>query len=185
MHAKNAARWRIVVAVSDTLSAIMSTARTAGRTPAVYVGLVETPSHATRALRTAFLGPHRSRTRERRQLVRPSRRWMDTATLTLVDSRMSSRHARLTRVGTTWVVDDLRSKNGTWVGGEPVTRQRLEDGDVIVLGHTALVYRAAGGELADHDGSVDATSPVLTTMSTVLASGCPASRRRRRRRCRS
>ena len=61
------------------------------------------------------------------------------------DEQVSRTHAVLEKVGDAWTVgDDGLSRNGTWVGGTRVTsRVRLEDGDVIAVGNTVLVFRAA------------------------------------------
>jgi len=98
--------------------------------------------------------------RTRIQVGRGESRSVGDDTITLADTRMSSRHMRLSRVGTEWVVEDLDSKNGTWINGQRTTRHVLADGEAIIVGHTALVFRAAGGELPDvvarpakvHDG---------------------------------
>ena len=59
------------------------------------------------------------------------------------DDRVSRTHAQLVRVGTRWYVeDDGFSRNGTWVNEERVTgRRRLDDGDVLRAGHTAVLVR--------------------------------------------
>lgn len=66
-----------------------------------------------------------------------------TLDVQLPDAWMSSEHARLVRDRTAarWVLEDDSSKNGTLVNGERVGRAELEDGDVIELGNTLLVYR--------------------------------------------
>jgi DNA-binding NtrC family response regulator len=51
---------------------------------------------------------------------------------------MSSQHARLVRVGATWALEDLDSKNGTFVNGQRVTHAVLGPGDVCELGHTLV-----------------------------------------------
>lgn len=58
----------------------------------------------------------------------------------VLDSRQISRqHARIVRDQEGYTLTDLRSKNGTFVNGEPVTAaRRLQDGDEIQL---ALVFR--------------------------------------------
>ncbi len=59
----------------------------------------------------------------------------------LPDRQVSRRHARVYRVGEHYFVEDLGSKNGTWVNGEPVTSpRRLNDGDEIQI---ALRYKLA------------------------------------------
>jgi pSer/pThr/pTyr-binding forkhead associated (FHA) protein len=59
---------------------------------------------------------------------------------------VSSRHARVIRDGDDFVVEDLKSTNGTFVNRQRVTRHRLRDGDVMVVGKHRLVFDRAGGE---------------------------------------
>ena len=56
---------------------------------------------------------------------------------------VSSIHARLERDGAGWTIVDEGSKNGTFVNGERVPRAALRDGDLLEIGATLLVYRAA------------------------------------------
>jgi transcriptional regulator with AAA-type ATPase domain len=56
---------------------------------------------------------------------------------------VSSLHARLERGEAGWTVVDEGSKNGTFVNGERASRAALRDGDLIEIGSTLLVYRAA------------------------------------------
>jgi pSer/pThr/pTyr-binding forkhead associated (FHA) protein len=62
------------------------------------------------------------------------------------DGEVSRLHAEIERVGEHWlVVDDGVSRNGTFVAGERVSgRRRLQDGDVVRLGSTAVVFRCPG-----------------------------------------
>lgn len=62
-----------------------------------------------------------------------------TADIPLDDPGVSWRHARLTPEAGRVFLEDLGSTNGTYVGNDPVTRHPLADGDVIVLGPSALV----------------------------------------------
>ncbi|CAN5882752.1 hypothetical protein BH11MYX2_BH11MYX2_15890 [soil metagenome] len=87
----------------------------------------------------------------------------------LPDSRMSGQHARLSRLGGDWILEDLGSKNGTWLGVNRVTRHQLKDGDAFVIGHTVLVYRDHGGEAEDQQGMPTALAPGLGTLSPALA----------------
>lgn len=64
----------------------------------------------------------------------------------IASSRVSRRHARIVVRGSSALIDDLGSKNGTHVGGRPVDgATRLADGDVIFLGRETVVFSAAGG----------------------------------------
>jgi DNA-binding winged helix-turn-helix (wHTH) protein len=54
---------------------------------------------------------------------------------------VSRRHARIT-VGEACTIEDLGSKNGTWLNGGRVTEARpLADGSVVALGSLRLVFR--------------------------------------------
>jgi DNA-binding CsgD family transcriptional regulator len=70
---------------------------------------------------------------------------LDTCDLALSwDERVSRVHAELARTGEAWtIVDDGLSRNGTFVSGERlVGRRRLDDGDVIRVGGTSLLFRS-------------------------------------------
>ncbi|MER3409827.1 MAG: hypothetical protein C4306_06955 [Thermoleophilia bacterium] len=54
---------------------------------------------------------------------------------------MSRRHAELRQEGTSYLVVDLDSTNGTLVNGVRVRQAKLEHGDTISLGSTDLVFR--------------------------------------------
>ncbi len=74
-------------------------------------------------------------------------------TIGVPDRWMSSAHARMTKVMGSWLLEDSGSKNGTRVNGAPASGQPLADGDVIEVGHSFLVFRAAA---APHDVRLDA-----------------------------
>jgi hypothetical protein len=57
-----------------------------------------------------------------------------TCGLVLEDRRVSKRHARLTWTGEGWRVEDLDSKNGTTVNGEPARPVELRNRDWISFG---------------------------------------------------
>ena len=62
--------------------------------------------------------------------------------IVLADDTVSTAHAVLERVGSTWLLRDVGSRNGTRVGGEKLGGQRrLCDGDEILVGRTRLVFR--------------------------------------------
>ena len=64
----------------------------------------------------------------------------------LADKNTSRQHAAFNREGMGgWSVEDLGSTNGTLLNGRPVDRERLRDGDVIVVGITELVYHEPRG----------------------------------------
>ncbi len=59
------------------------------------------------------------------------------------DKWLSSLHARLLGGADGWTLQDAGSTNGSAINGNPVTRALLHDGDVVELGHTLFVFRAA------------------------------------------
>ena len=64
--------------------------------------------------------------------------------ITLSDSRVSRYHARITRRGDNFFLEDLGSSNGTFAGSDqlpPHRPRQLVDGDEIHIGSTQLMYR--------------------------------------------
>ena len=60
----------------------------------------------------------------------------------LHDTQVSRRHLEISWDGQTATLSDLGSTNGTTVNGNPVQTWQLNDGDVIRVGHSSLVFRA-------------------------------------------
>lgn len=59
------------------------------------------------------------------------------------DAGLSRRHFRLIREGNSWLVEDLGSKNGTFLNDSAVKRPTpLRPGDRITAGHLTLTYEA-------------------------------------------
>jgi len=50
------------------------------------------------------------------------------------DLRASSHHAVIFAEGSDYVIEDLNSTNGTYVGGVRVKRAKLKSGDIVQLG---------------------------------------------------
>ncbi|MEV0971873.1 FHA domain-containing protein [Microtetraspora glauca] len=80
--------------------------------------------------------------------VGPGRRSLGrghAADLRLDDPHLSSIHAALSQTGGQTSVEDLGSRNGTLVNGEPVRRSRvLHDGDVVQFGMVRARYEVPG-----------------------------------------
>jgi serine/threonine protein kinase len=57
-----------------------------------------------------------------------------TCSIVLSHPAVSRRHARMTLSGTSWVVEDLKSANGTYVNNNRVERMKLKAGDVVRFG---------------------------------------------------
>ena len=57
--------------------------------------------------------------------------------LSIVDVRLSREHFRIRHDGSHWIIEDLKSQNGTCVNDEPVLApQTLAHDDAIVAGDT-------------------------------------------------
>lgn len=58
----------------------------------------------------------------------------------LRDGSVSSKHARVFRTSEGFVIEDLKSRNGTWLNGKRIEMQILQDGDEIRIGSTDLRF---------------------------------------------
>lgn len=56
------------------------------------------------------------------------------------NAAVSSHHARVSRDGESYVLEDLESTNGTFMGNRMIGRHRLQDGDEAVVGKHTLVF---------------------------------------------
>jgi hypothetical protein len=61
---------------------------------------------------------------------------------------VSGRHARVYKEGNHYVLEDLKSTNGTFVNDKPIARHTLLEGDTISVGKHSLVFTQKGGEQA-------------------------------------
>ncbi len=67
-----------------------------------------------------------------------------TNDIVIADSRVSRCHARITRRGDAFFLEDLNSANGTFVGDEQLSSGKpteLVEGDVVRIGATRLIFR--------------------------------------------
>jgi hypothetical protein len=155
--------------VPETLSAILSKPPALRLRGALYIGLTaEVAASAPSRYGLAGIDVVAIGRGDVRAATRSEADGTTTLAIQLADPRLSTRHARLTRLGGRWVVEDLGSKNGTWIRGDAIQQHTLEDADVFELGHTMLVFRVAGGEAGDLDAPPEAP-PGLATLSPVLA----------------
>jgi len=64
--------------------------------------------------------------------------------IVLTDVSVSGRHARIVRTPEGFFIEDLKSRNGTFVNGERVTEQHaLADNDVVRFGRIVLTFNVA------------------------------------------
>jgi transcriptional regulator with AAA-type ATPase domain len=84
---------------------------------------------------------------------------------------MSSMHARLYRSGATWMIEDLQSRNGTYLNGARVSVEPVRDGDIVELGRTLFIVRT---DLAvPVDSPVDLDTAQMGELRPGLASLLP------------
>jgi hypothetical protein len=92
------------------------------------------------------------------------------------DDEVSRAHADVECIGDVWtLVDDGRSRNGSFVNGERVHgRRRLRHGDVLVLGRTILTYvaPARGGAGSTAVGRSRTPPPLSAAQRRVLVALC-------------
>ncbi len=87
---------------------------------------------------------------------------------------VSARHARVVRHGGGYRLEDLGSTNGTFVGGERVSRRDLRDGDEALVGKHTLVFHFGPGVRpprgADAAAAGGAGNPLDGTLALETAS---------------
>jgi len=65
------------------------------------------------------------------------------STIVLGDQAASTTHALLSPRGAQWIVEDLRSSNGTWIDGKRITEPtELKAGSSLRIGETTLELRS-------------------------------------------
>src|SRR5579872_322546 len=89
------------------------------------------------------------------------------------DAGLSRQHFAFEPEGDDWTVQDLGSKNGTFVNNIPLkARLVLRPGDRVTAGHITVVYApestGAGPGVVIFEGEDDSTSPTASTVVTSL-----------------
>ncbi|HEY4187168.1 MAG TPA: sigma 54-interacting transcriptional regulator [Polyangia bacterium] len=101
------------------------------------------------------------------------------AALTVIDSLVSSRHARITRRGGEFELTDLGSKNGTFIDNVRVEdHARLRNGSLLFFGNHIAVFRMVSTlELDAIKADLVAPLGPVATCSPTLALACDRLRR--------
>jgi transcriptional regulator with GAF, ATPase, and Fis domain len=89
--------------------------------------------------------------------------------ISLLDPLVSRRHCVIRKQGAGFLLQDLESRNNTFVGDVPVRERVLVHGDQIRVGDSILVFRAASADLPPGNTSLqlDAT-PVPGAVTVIL-----------------
>jgi Nif-specific regulatory protein len=102
------------------------------------------------------------------------------------DAAASRFHCRIVRVGSTWVIIDGESSNGTWVDNEAVSGRRdIADGDSIRVGNSVFCFcidsgpskPAADDSWVPQPTAIMGAYDVRRMSSELLASASPADER--------
>jgi len=80
-------------------------------------------------------------------------------TVAIDNPAVSGQHARVTVAGGQVIVEDLNSRNGTFVNNQAVTKHPLQEGDVIRIGKHTLTYYGVGKGEALPDTAPAAAAP--------------------------
>ncbi|HET6547900.1 MAG TPA: FHA domain-containing protein [Solirubrobacter sp.] len=98
------------------------------------------------------------------------------------DREVSRVHAELACVGRTWTLsDDGLSRNGSFVNGDRVTgKRRLEDGDLLQVGTTEIVFRNP----LEYDGTLPTQTSAPLPEGPALPPLTPAQERVAKALCR-
>ena len=64
---------------------------------------------------------------------------------------VSGRHARVRKILNTYLIEDLKSTNGTFVNEKKIDRYELLDGDQVIIGKHALIFHIRTDKNAPFD----------------------------------
>ena len=90
--------------------------------------------------------------------------------LRIHDTSLSRLHCAVLAGGPPFVLQDLGSKNGTFVNGVPIGEHTLKDGDQVKAGLSVFVFLEDAPETSTTGGGVDLTLETIRAESTILLS---------------
>jgi len=88
--------------------------------------------------------------------------------ISLLDSLVSRRHCAVRRDGAGFLIEDLESRNSTFVNNVPVKERRLANGDQIRVGKSILVFQGWSPETAADNASIEFSSAPTPGGATVI-----------------
>ncbi len=93
------------------------------------------------------------------------------ADITLEDTFLSRKHVRLYRSGTTLVIEDLHSANGTWLNGKKILSPvPAVNGDIVQISESTLVFEEIDSKRIDVHESDSVIVGAQTLLNKVQAS---------------
>ena len=78
--------------------------------------------------------------------------------IVLKDDLVSRYHSQISLQGSIVFIEDLKSKNGTFVNNIRVTRKVLHPGDMVTIGNTTLILNAAKTDLFSEEEELECTT---------------------------
>ncbi len=100
----------------------------------------------------------------------------DQADCRIADERASRQHFAVAQKDSGYIVQDLKSTNGTWVNNERVSETTLKANDKIRVGQTILVFLPEKPKgLATIMGEIEAEGKGLHTYLSEMSKTPPAS----------
>ncbi|RPH53294.1 FHA domain-containing protein, partial [bacterium] len=83
------------------------------------------------------------------------------------DLAASRHHCRIEPADGGFLVRDLGSRQGTFVNGRPVQEHRLEEGDLVAVGETLLLFQSRPGETARAEPRILTDEDSFTARTTM------------------
>ena len=88
--------------------------------------------------------------------------------ISLLDSLVSRRHCAIRRDGEGFLIEDLDSRNSTFVNNVPVKKRLLADGDQIRIGKSIFVFQGLSQERSGDSSSLELDSAPTPGGATVV-----------------
>jgi len=88
--------------------------------------------------------------------------------ISLLDSLVSRRHCVIRRDGEGFLIQDLDSRNSTFVNSLPVKERVLADGDQIRIGKSILVFQGVSNDVSGSNASLQLNSAATPGGATMI-----------------
>jgi signal transduction histidine kinase len=89
--------------------------------------------------------------------------------LVLTDTEVSRNHARIRPREQGWILEDLRSSNGSFVNGQRCDQRKLDHGDRIQLGQTLLIFTTSARLSPAHHSTFSDDRQIRITSESAAA----------------